>query len=204
MKSLKLVMCLLAGLNIATSAFAIVGSIASQDEINMLKKDVLAGKIKIGITRLSKIQDAYGEAPSIQETSRRITYDYGDLKIEFDKNQYLRDWEYDYSHKAAYSDDVDDLRFDLEDQQIVGDYYSFATIRKDYGEPTEINEKTGDGAISTYFYGEIKLTVENVYVVRTWKGRGLDAISVNDTLSSTPLVSESAPSNAAVNTQIGQ
>jgi len=87
--------------------------------IKLLKKDLSAGMIKIGQTRLKKIQHMYGVPTNISETKSKLTYDYGDLRIEFDKVRYFRDWEYDYSHPTAYSDEIDDLRPTAQDADLV-------------------------------------------------------------------------------------
>jgi len=169
--------------NIILAAVLLVGStsvsfakIASEDDIKLLKQDLLEGRIKIGETRLKKIKDAYGDAPSITSTETKLTYDYGDLKIEFDKVKYFRDWEYDYSHRTLYTDDIDNLRFDLEDGQLVGDFITFSDIRKDYGEPTEKFETDDDGQWSIYYYGEVKMKFKNNIVVRSWRGKGLSLV----------------------------
>ena len=149
------------------------GKVAGKEDIALLKKDILNGRIKIGKTRLKTIKDIYGDADNISETEAKITYDYGDLRLEFDKNRYMRNWGYDYSRKTQYSDEIEDLRFDLQDGQIVGDYVSYDEIVGDYEAPTEAMEKDGYGELSYYYYCEIRLTFENVYTVRSWRGQKL-------------------------------
>ena len=170
---LTILICTLAFTGMAAPAHAAEGKMATADDVKMLKRDVLDGKIKIGKTRLKQIRERYGDATSINETDSRITYEYDDLRLVMDKMQYLRKWEYDYSHSVAYSDDIDELRFDLEDKQLVGEFVSYDQIRKDYGEPTEAHPTDEDGMMSVYYYGEIKLTFENVIVLNNWRGAGL-------------------------------
>lgn len=158
------------------------GRIATKDEILLLKRDVLAGKIKIGQTRLKQIRDAYGDASNIKETEKKLTYDYGDLKIEFQKNQYFRDWAYDYSQKYLFKDEIDDLRYDLEDGQIAGEYYTYRSIAKDYGDPTVAYPQTGDGAFSTYYWSEVKIVFENVIVVSSVTGDKLNEVDTSGVL----------------------
>ena len=156
---------------------ALKGMVASQTDIDHLKDDIRAGRILVGKTRLNDIRDRYGEASNIIDSERKLVYDYGDLKITFEKIRYLRHWEYDSFKKPVYTDDVDDLRFDLESQEIVGDYVRFRQIRRDYGEPTESAETYADGGTSIYYYGNIKLTFENVIVVKSWRGSNLNKTS---------------------------
>jgi hypothetical protein len=183
MKLLKILFILLITLSFSgQAALAAEGRVASNDELMLLKKDLLAGEIKVGQTRLKKIREAYGDAPKISETEKKITYEYKDLRLDFDKKQYFREWKYDYSHEYGVKDEIANLRFDLEDQQIVGDYYAYREIVKDYEEPTEAYPKKGDGAISVYYWGELKLTFENVVVLSSWRGDKLDATTADGIL----------------------
>src|SRR3989338_8444219 len=118
-------------------AFAANRKITTHDEIIRLKRDVLSGRITVGKTRLRIIDERYGLPSNVTETEKKVTYNYGDLRVDFDKVKFFRDWEYDYSHPTAYSDDIESLRFDLEAKEIVGRYVTFADINKDYGDPTE-------------------------------------------------------------------
>lgn len=156
------------------SSIATAGpKIAGEEDIVLLKKDILEGRIKVGETRLKKIKEVYGDPLIMTESSKKLVYDYGDLKIEFEKEKYLRDWEYDYSHKTAYSDDIDTLRSDLESEEIVGDYIALSEIKKDYDEPTEVFATSDDGDESIYYYGEIKMMFENVILISKIKGKNL-------------------------------
>lgn len=159
---------------LSTAVYAQNVRLASPDGLRLLKTDLLEGKIKVGQTRLTQIREVYGDAANITDSDNRLIYDYGDLKITFDKKKYLRNTEYDYSQKLEYADNIEDLRSDLSSGQIVGDYVSFDSIRKTYGEPTKAFGTDGDGDLSVYFYSEIKLTFENVVVVQNWRGNGLD------------------------------
>jgi len=152
MKLTKLIFSTIFFLLVTVSAYSSFARIAKQEDVNLLKKDVQAGKIQIGKTRLKEIREVYGVPDDISETRSKITYNYGDLRIDFDKFRYFRKWEYDYSHPTAYSDEIDDLRYDLGDQQIVGDYYTLEEIKSNYEEPTEAYETQGDGNKSIYYY----------------------------------------------------
>jgi len=153
----------------ATWVLAAKGIVAMKFDIDRLKRDVLAGKIQIGRTRLNQIRENYGDAKDITMTSLRIIYEYGDLRIEFDKFRYLKNWEIDTFKEAVFTDNVDNLRFSLESKQLVGKNITLTRILKNYKEPTEIHETDDDGALSVYYYGEIKLTFENRFLVKSWR-----------------------------------
>ena len=159
----------------AKFSFATEGISATTEDIARLKKDVKEGRIQVGKTRLKEIITNYGEATTIQDTEKKVVYDYGDLKIEIEKERLLRDWETDTSRKAAYTDDIDNLRRDLQSDKIVGDNISLAKIVGDYGDPTELNPSNRDGAWSIYYYGDIKLIFENTFTIKAWKGVKLDS-----------------------------
>ncbi|MBU0469619.1 MAG: hypothetical protein KKF78_10085 [Candidatus Omnitrophica bacterium] len=152
---------------------ALQGVLATSEDVARLKVDVLESKIKVGTTRLKEISRNYGEAATITDADQRLTYEYTNIKIDFDKFKYLRKWEYDSFKKAAYSGDIDNLRADLEKGEIVGDYITLVSIMKDYGAPTEYIETDRDGELSVYYYGNIKLTFENFIVVKQWRGKNL-------------------------------
>jgi hypothetical protein len=155
--------------------WAVTGNTASTEDIARLKKDLALGKIQIGITRLKDVRSKYGDASTITDTEKRITYEYGDFKIDFEKTKYWRKWEYDSFKTPAYTSDINALRKDLERRKITGDFITSTKIRRDYGEPTEIYETNDDGELSIYYYGDLKLYFENVVVVKLWKGKGLSA-----------------------------
>ncbi len=173
-----------------SSIYALQGDVATKDDMSRLKRDLRVGEIQVGQTRLKDIREKYGEAPTITATARRLVYNYGDLKIEFDKKRYWKDWEYDTFKDQAYSDDIDDLRYDLESDEIVGDNITFSRIRKDYDEPTESIETDADGELSIYYYGDIKMIFENFVVVRSWKGSNLEESEPEGVLQSKPNVVE--------------
>ena len=152
---------------------ALQGVLATSADVARLKVDVLEGKIKVGITRLKEISRNYGEAATITDGDRRLIYEYTNMKIIFDKHKYLRDWGYDSFKRAVYNDDIDNLRTNLEKEEIVGDYITILSIMKEYGAPTEYIETDRDGETSIYYYGNIKLTFENFIVVNQWRGKNL-------------------------------
>lgn len=158
-------------------SLALQGKTASDEDIANLKQDILKGKISVGKTRLKDFRRQYGEAKNITITDRRIVYDFGDLRIEFDKERLWRKWEYDSFKKAAYTDDIDDLRYDLESGKLVGDNITALKIIKDYGEPTEATESSEDGEWTTYYYGDIKLIFENNFILDNFKGKNLESVS---------------------------
>ncbi len=171
----KFVMMLAFVFYISGLSFAIEGKTATNEDIANLKRDILSGKVAVGKTRLKDFRRSYGEAKNITITDRRMVYDYGDLKIEFDKQRLLRNWEYDSFKKPAYTDDIDDLRYDLESKQLVGDNITSFKVFKDYGDPTEMMESSDDGGWSVYYYGDIKLTFENYFILDNFKGKNLEA-----------------------------
>ncbi|HBR13937.1 MAG TPA: hypothetical protein DD723_00105 [Candidatus Omnitrophica bacterium] len=164
-----------------TNAWALAGVLATASDIVQLKEDLRSGKIQIGNTRLKEIRRIYGDASSITDSPKNVTYNYDDLKIEFEKNRYLKEWNYDSFKTTLYTDNIDDLRADLDDGQIVGNYITFDQIRKDYGEPTEFTEANNDGELSTYYYGNVRLVFENYIVVKKWQGKNLDSKIENKT-----------------------
>jgi hypothetical protein len=157
----------------ASQAFALKGVLISAADKLKLKKDLLEGKISIGKTRLTNIQNEYGEAPNINDDDKSVTYDYGDLRLTFERERFWKSWEKDSFRRPVYTDDVDDLRFDLESGELVGDNITFQMIRRSYGEPTESFESDGDGGNSVYYYGDIKMVFENVISVKSWRGANL-------------------------------
>lgn len=160
---------------VASVSSAQSSRLASDDDVRLLKKDVLAGSVKIGKTRLRSVNNTYGKPSNVTENETRLTYDYGDLRIVFGKKKYLRKWETDSSQTAVYSRDIDKLRYDLESRQLAGDFVTLESIRKSYGEPTARLVMDGDGGESIYYYGRIKLIFENVVEVESWRGSGLDS-----------------------------
>jgi len=158
---------------IAAVSGGVDARVATEADVEVLKRDFVEGRIQIGKTRLKDIKRLYGEPADISSSNRKLSYNYGDIKIEFDKNRYFREWKYDYSHSTAYKDEIDDLRFDLEDGQIVGELYSYEDVVSDYEEPTEAFETEEDGGRSVYYWGEIRMTFENVVVVRSLRGKRL-------------------------------
>jgi hypothetical protein len=154
---------------------------ATEDDIKLLKQDLLDGSIKINKTRLRSIISTYGKSTDVTENESRLTYDYGDLKIVFSKNKYLRKWEMDSSKTPVYSRAVDQLRFDLQSEELVGDFINFERIRRNYGEPTARLVMDGDGEASVYYYGKIKLIFENVVEIESWRGEALEALRSTST-----------------------
>ena len=151
-------------------AFALKGFLATQKQLKEMRKDLLEGGVQVDVTRAKDFLSQYGDPTSFLDSEKKLSFDYSSLVVDFSKARYLRKWEYDSFKKPAYSDDIDSLRFDLESGQIVGDWVSLEKIRKDYGEPTEIYATNDDGDISIYYYGDIKLSFENYFVVKTWEG----------------------------------
>jgi len=192
MKSVKYLLIVLFLLCVIP-AFALKGVLATEEDMTALKKDILAGNIQAGKTRLSEIQEKYGEAASIKETDKMIIYDYnGNLKIEFEKKCYMRKWEYDYSQPQQYRNttEIKQLRKDLAAERVAGEYVEFnEKIVKDYKKPTAAFEKFGDGELSIYYYGELKLTFENVYAVKKWEGKELDKLETGVLTSSSAVLS---------------
>jgi len=148
-------------------------SIAVKENVDLLKKDIINGRVQIGKTRLYTIKKYYGTAPQITVNERKIAYDYPDLRIEFRKKKLLKDWEYDTFKGAVYTDDIDKLRSDLEADKIVGNNITYSYIARNYGQPTDFYESDADGDKSIYYYGDIKLIFENYATIDKYKMKGL-------------------------------
>ncbi len=174
MRALKIFLSMILMVLSVTAVFGLESMLATKEDIATLAQDLLAGKIEVGITRLSDIQSLYGDAANITDSGSKLTYNYGDLKIDFDKKKMWKEWDYDSFKKQAYTSDINKLRSDLEGKKLVGENITYDKVRKDYGEPTESEDITGDGAIAIFYYGNIKLVFENVVVVRGWDGKGLN------------------------------
>ncbi|MBP9853641.1 MAG: hypothetical protein KBD53_02100 [Candidatus Omnitrophica bacterium] len=158
---------------ITPSTQAIEGLLATPETILQLRKDLRDNHIRVGYTRLHEIIENYGKALSITDDDRRVVFEYDDIRTEFVKNRLWRSWTYDGFRKPVYTQDVDKLRFDLESEELVGDNITIAKIVKDYGEPTESAVSEEDGQETVYYYGDIKLVFENVFVLRSWKAQNL-------------------------------
>ncbi|MCA9400850.1 MAG: hypothetical protein KC713_04435 [Candidatus Omnitrophica bacterium] len=156
-----------------TPTFAVKGLITTPEEYNRLKQDLREGNVLIGRMRLDDFRQKYGEAPTITNTPNKITYDYGDLKIDFERVRYLLDWEKDGFKDRVNSTNVQKLINDLEQDVLVGENITLKKVLRTYDEPTEILETTEDGKKSIYYYGQIKLIFENVITVKSWKGQNL-------------------------------
>jgi len=155
------------------SLYALKGVPATPEDIARLKEDLLTGKIQIGKTRLSHIQSEYGEAENITDDDKRVTYDFQDLRLSFDRERLWRSWEYDSFKEPVYTNKVDDLRFDLESKELVGKNITYTMVQRSYGAPTESHETDADGDISVYYYGDIKMVFENIISIRSWRGSKL-------------------------------
>lgn len=187
MKYLSVLMGMLMGVVVIggispKDSLALQGVAASESNINNLKRDLRLGRIQVGKTRLKNVQRLYGEAASITDSEKKIIYDYGNLRLEFSKDRYLKEWERDSFKKPVYTESIDDLRRSLEGDEIVGDLISLKSIKSDYGDPTEVKEKNQDGDLSVYYYGDLKLTFENHFVVIKWRGNDLTEKSSSDIL----------------------
>jgi hypothetical protein len=150
------------------------GFLATKNNIELLKEDLLAEHLQVNQTRLRFIRKYYGDAPEITEDDEEIVYEYPGLKIEFNKKRILVSWEYDTFKDPVYTDDVDDLREDLESQEIAGNNISYAYIVKEYGEPTDLIETENDGMHSIYYYGDIKLIFENIIKMKKYQIEGYE------------------------------
>lgn len=169
-KSLVVFLCLM---SMVVSVQAMSDMLATPDTIGQLKRDLRDGHVRIGKTRLHEVVNNYGKSISITDDDRRIVFEYDELRLEFVKRRLWRSWGYDSFRKPVYTDDVDDLRFDLESEELVGDNITSAKIIKDYGDPTEMVESDVDGEKTIYYYGDIKLVFENYFVVRSWRAQNL-------------------------------
>jgi len=174
MKTLKILLSVLIVALSYNYAHAVAGRLATNTEIKMLRKDLQAGRLEVGKTRLKQVRELYGDALTIANSERRITYEYDDIKLEFNKQSYYRDWETDSFQPRVYTDDVDALRYDLESDKVVGSNITYKSIVRDYGEPTFSEIATYDGKLSYFYWGEVKLIFENVYFLRSWRVSSFD------------------------------
>jgi len=53
---------------------------------------------------------------------------------------------------------------------------------RSYGTPTEMEESQEDGMFSVYYYGNIKLSFENQFLLKSWKGQNLGKVQATDEL----------------------
>ncbi len=159
---------------LANSVYAQEKKLATPESLALLKSDFLSGNLKIGVTRLKQIKDTYGDPNNAVDSVKTVVYDYGDLKLEFERYKYFREWKYDYSHKTAYSKDINSLRTDLEGGQILPGYKTLEEIIKDYKKPTEGFDKPDDGDMPVFYWGELRLTFENVIVLKKWTAKNLE------------------------------
>ncbi len=158
---------------LCVTAHAMSGMVSTPETVAQLKKDLREGHVRIGKTRLHEVVNTYGKAATITDDERRILFEYDDLRLEFIKRRLWKSWGYDSFRKPVYTNDVDDLRFDLESEELVGGNITAANIRKDYGEPTEMIQSDVDGEKTIYYYGDIRLVFENNFVVRSWRAQNL-------------------------------
>ncbi len=175
MKLIRIISVLFLSVCIALPALA--ANLATEGDVARLKNDLLNGIVKVGKTRLSELRRNYGDAPNITDEESKVVFEYEDLKIEFDKRRYWIDWGYDGFKPKAYTDDVDSLREDLESEELVGKNITYNSVRREYGEPTESDEATDDGETSHYYYGDIRMSFENFFVMKKWRGKNLTAES---------------------------
>ncbi len=159
------------------NSYATMGTPATDEDILRLKQDLIGGKLHVGITRLKDLMDQYGEPNKKVDGDKKVELQYGDLKIEFDKKRYWREWGYDSDKKPAYTDKINTLRKKLAGQKIDGKNIPIEKFIKDYDEPTEIYLTAEDGQISVYYYGEMKLTFENVFTLKNWEAKNLNQVS---------------------------
>ena len=171
MKNFKFLLSLVCIFAFVSMSWALRGVPSTDEDIANLKKDLREGVVQITKTRLNQIRDSYGEATTIQDKDTRIIYDYGDVKLTLDKIKIWKSWEYDSFQKPVYTDSIDNLRFDLESQELVGEGITYDQIHKDYGDPTAMEETIEDGKLSYYYFGNIKMIFENVIVLSSWKGQ---------------------------------
>ncbi|MCA9407442.1 MAG: hypothetical protein KC733_02035, partial [Candidatus Omnitrophica bacterium] len=58
--SKSIFLCFFICLTMSSLSLALDGRISTPDDIQLLKKDILTGKIQVGTTRLSDIRNIYG------------------------------------------------------------------------------------------------------------------------------------------------
>ncbi len=164
-KIMAMVMMLLLG---CFSIGAAQGFLATGDNIQLLKQDLVDENLQVGRTRLKYIRKYYGDPPKISEDGKKIVYEYPTLKLEFEKKRLMLSWEYDTFKDPVYTEDADELRYDLESKEIAGNHISYNYIVRNYGEPTDMIETENDGMRSIYYYGDIKLIFENIITLKKY------------------------------------
>lgn len=181
----------------AALAHATKGIAATEEDIVRLKKDLQEGIVKIDQSRLNQIRENYGDPSSVADSAKSVTYNYGDLRLVFDKQKVWKDWGYDSFKMPVYTDSADNLRFDLESKELVGKNVTYAQVENSYGIPTESVETTDDGGKSVYYYGNIRMEFETVIALSSWKG---DLPSPEQTITqeliSVPPAKQAAPAPA--------
>ncbi|MBF0479050.1 MAG: hypothetical protein HQL26_06170 [Candidatus Omnitrophica bacterium] len=187
MKVVKFFIALFVGiLGVTSAALAFEKRLAAPADILRLKSDLVQQVIKADVVRMKDIRAVYGDPATITETGRRIVFDYNDLFLEFEKQVLFRKWGHDFSQPQAWSANVKKARTAIEGGQITGTEYTLDRLYKDYKDPTFKVETSGDGELSYYYYGEMKLTFENVYVLKSWKGKKLEAVYNTGVLQAVP------------------
>jgi len=181
MKTLRLMFVLGLMLVFAPNVWAIKGVLATDQDIQRLKDDLRSGKVTIGKTRFNEIRQIYGDASEVTVDEKKVVYEYGDLRLEFDKIKYWKDWTYDTFKSRLYTPDITKLTTDLENKVLTGNNVTADTIIKTYGTPTEVWETEEDGEITFYYYGSIRLAFENYTIVKKWKGKNL-AVTVSESI----------------------
>lgn len=158
----------------ASLGLASKGIPATMEDISRLREDIRQGKIIVGQTRLNDIQNNYGNPNNIVDADKKVTYDYGDIKVEFDKKKYWKSWKYNSDKKPAYTVNSNKIRQDLEGEKLYGKLITLEKIYKDYEEPTDSVINDDDGGLSFYYYGDIELTFENIFTVKNVQGKDLN------------------------------
>ncbi len=170
----------------ATLAQATKGIVATDEDILRIKKDLQSGILKVDKTRLNQIRENYGDPSSINDTTKSVTYQYGDLRLVFGKSKIWKSWNYDSFKNPVYTDSADNLRFDLESKKLVGDNITYDQVESRYGVPTESEDTIEDGKMSVFYYGNIRMVFENIVVLSSWKGDLPIAGEAQQELISTP------------------
>ena len=187
MRSLRIALIIFVSMFLSwTSAHALKGVTATDEDVRHLRNDLRSGQLKVGISRMKDFVQEYGEPTKKVDGDRKMSLEYGDLKVEFDRRRYWREWSYDSFKRPAYTDKINTLRKKLESKKIEGENILIEKFIKDYDEPTEVDLAANDGEISLFYYGDIRLTFENVYKLRSWEAKNLEGSSELQTPKALP------------------
>ena len=160
-------------------------SIASESQIELLKKDLRLKKLKVGASTLAEIRRIYGDAKSIQADQNKIKYDYGDLTIEFGKVKVFKKWEIISPALSLETKEVRQLKDKLTAGELIPGYTTLSDITAQYGTPVLISVEPNNEETFCY-YSDLKITFAEVAIVKSWQAKKITDQENAGVLKSTP------------------